>query len=83
MLPCGSTLRGDSGSDSGVASGVSTLRGGVGDFCCCINVLIGGGACGGAAMLKTPERCFRATLCFPPSVVRGILGSGLRRECVR
>ena len=56
---CGSNLGGGSCATSRVSSGLSTLIGGVGGFCCCGNAFVGGGACGGAAMLKIAAICFR------------------------
>ena len=56
VLPCGSILGGGAGAASVVSyvvvSGLSTLRGGVGIFCCCGIAFLDGGIRGGAAMLK-------------------------------
>ena len=70
MSPCGSTLGGFSGATSDVSYGVVTLRGGV--------------TCGGGGgLLKISDSCLRATVCFPPNSVSGIVGVGLRGAWVR
>ena len=73
MLLGGSTLGGGTGDASGVASGVSTLRGGVGAFYYCGTSVVGGGACGGAAMLKISAICFKATLYLSPRIMSGLV----------
>ena len=70
MSPCGSTLGGFSGATSDVSYGVVALRGGV--------------TCGGGGgLLKISDSCLRATVCFPPNSVSGIVGVGLKRAWVR
>ena len=78
MLPVGSTLGGCAKINYEVASGLTTLGGGVGDLWCCGTSVIGGGSWGGAAMLKKSNICFKAGVCLSPSVVGGIVGFGLR-----
>ena len=83
MLPCGSTLGCGAGDTSRVSSGLFTLRGGMGEFCCCGLSLIGGVTCGGADMLKISASCFRAAVCLLPNAVSGLVGAGLRRSWAR
>ena len=82
MLPCGSTLGCGAGDTSRVSSGLFTLSGGMGEFCCCGLSLIGGVTCGGADMLKISASCFRAAVCLLPNAVSGLVGAGLRRAWV-
>ena len=69
MSPCGSTLIGGVGDASDVVSGVCTLGGGV--------------TYGGAALVKISTILRSSDVCFPPNVVSGLVGVGLRRAWVR
>ena len=55
----------------------------MGYFCCSGTEVIGGGTCGGAAMLKISSICFKAFACFPPRVVSGLVEFGLKRAFIR
>ena len=83
ILPCWSTLGGGTGASSGVSSGVSTLKYGMGGFCCGGTKFGGGCSYGLVAMLKISARCFRDAVCLLPSVVRGLVGVGVIEACVR
>ena len=69
MSPCGPTLRGGTGAESGVVSGVCNLVGGV--------------TCEGDALSKISASCRSAAVCLSPDVLSGIVGVGLRRAWVR
>ena len=82
MFPSGSTLGSGAGATPRVASGVYTLGGGVGDFCCCNNVVITGSYGGGVAIFRISANCFKDAVCLFTSVVSGIVGVGLRGACI-
>ena len=82
-MPCGSTLGGGEGATSVVASGVSTLRGGVGGplllrhYSCWWWYLWRGGH------VEISDSCFRDSVFFSPSIFRGVVGFWSKRACMR
>ena len=80
---CGFTFKFCAGADYGVASGVSTLGGGVGYFCCCNISFVYVVTCGGAAILKISVSCFRSAAFLLPNVVSVIVVVVLRKVWAR